>query len=203
MLIDLSVPLNEKTPIYPGDPESKIVPGGILEKDGYKDHYVSMGTHVGTHIDAPSHMLGDGKNIDQFPIEKFSGRGVYIDCTNGFDINAFESAGITTGDIVVLHTGMSDSYYQPKYYEKYPQVPEEIAQYLVGKKIKILGVGMCSPDYPPFLIHKILLGADVLIIENLTNLAVLKNRQFKISAFPVKLGIDAAPVRVVADVESA
>jgi len=197
--MDLSVSLNEKTPLYPGDPETKIIPAGTLEKDGYQDHYVSMGTHVGTHMDAPSHMLKDGKNLDQFPIEQFSGHGVYIDCTKGFDLETFESARVTTGDIVLLHTGMDASYYQPGYFEDYPSIPEEIARYLVEKKIKMIGVDMCSPDHPPFAIHKIFLGAGILIIENLTNLAALKDKRFQVFAFPIKLGIDAAPVRVVAD----
>lgn len=54
--IDLSVPLNEDTPVYPGDPKTKITTAGILEKDGYEDHYVCVGTHAGTHVDAPRHM---------------------------------------------------------------------------------------------------------------------------------------------------
>jgi len=200
MLIDLSVPLNETTPRYPGDPETKITPAGTLEHEGYQGHYVSVGTHVGTHMDAPSHMLQDGKNLDQFPIDQFSGHGVYIDCTRGFALATFERAEVTPGAIVLLHTGMDASYDKPGYFTDYPSIPEEVARYLVGKKIKMIGVDMCSPDHPPFAIHKILLGAGILIIENLTNLAALKGKRFRVFAFPIKLGIDAAPVRVVAEV---
>lgn len=66
MIIDLSVPVNEKTPVYPGDPATKIDPAGVLAKDGYNDHYISLGTHVGTHIDAPLHMLEGGQSLDKF-----------------------------------------------------------------------------------------------------------------------------------------
>lgn len=76
--IDLSVPVNEATPVYPGDPKTKITPAGVLEKDGYEDHYVCMGTHVGTHVDAPRHMVAMGKNLDQIPVDRFIGQGVYI-----------------------------------------------------------------------------------------------------------------------------
>jgi len=87
MFIDLSVKLDEKTPIYSGDQKTQIRTGGVLEKDGYQDHYICAGTHVGTHIDAPSHMILEGENIDQIPLEQFSGHGVYIKVDNKqFDI---------------------------------------------------------------------------------------------------------------------
>ena len=158
MFIDLSVPLNEKTPLYPGDKKTQIKIGSTLEKDYYQDHYVCVGTHVGTHIDAPSHMLSGEKNIDQIALEKFSSRGVYIKVDNKFDIEAIKKISIQEEDIVFFHTGMSDQYHMSEYFEKYPDIPESIANYLVEKKIKIVGVDMCSPDHPPFPIHKILLN---------------------------------------------
>jgi kynurenine formamidase len=64
MIVDLSVVLNEQTPVYPGDPATSIKPSGVLAKDGFCDHYVSLGTHVGTHIYAPMHLLEGGKSLD-------------------------------------------------------------------------------------------------------------------------------------------
>jgi len=200
MLIDLTVPLNDKTPVYPGDPAIKISPAGILYKDGYQDHFVCSGTHVGTHMDAPSHMIAGGKNLDQFPLDKFSGRGVYIKVDKEFNTEEIKKVPLQEGDIVLFHTGMSDKYHDPAYFDAYPAVAEDLAQYLVEKKVKIIGVDMCSPDKPPFPVHKILLGAEVLIIENLTNLGQLEGKSFKIHAFPVKLQVDGAPVRVVAEI---
>ncbi|OGG72198.1 hypothetical protein A3E65_00340 [Candidatus Kaiserbacteria bacterium RIFCSPHIGHO2_12_FULL_56_13] len=200
MLVDLSVALNEKTPIYPGDPKTKIKISAVLEKDGYHDHYVSVGTHVGTHMDAPSHMIAGGKNLDEFPIESFSGRGVYIQTGKNFDSGEIKKVPMNAGDIVLFHTGMSDVYHDKSYYDEYPAIPEEVANYLVEKKVKIVGVDMCSVDHEPFPIHRILLGNDILIIENLTNLGVLAGKESTIYAFPIKLQIDGAPVRVVAEV---
>ncbi len=200
MIIDLSVDLNEKTPVYPGDPETKISPAGILDQAGYQDHYVCVGTHVGTHMDAPSHMLAGGKNLDAFPVEKFSGRGVYIRVNGEFNLTEIQRVDIQEGNIILFHTGMSDKYHDASYYEAYPGIPEEVAHYLVEKKVKIVGVDMCSVDHPPFPVHKILLSAETLIIENLTNLASLEGKSFKVHAFPIKLQIDGAPVRVVAEI---
>lgn len=200
MFIDLSVELNEKTPVYPGDSETKIQPAGELEKSGYQDHYVSMGTHVGTHMDAPSHMIAGGKNLDAFPVDKFSGRGVYVNVGSNFDIAEIQKADIREGDIVLFHTGMSEKYHDPIYFEKYPAMSEEVAKWLVGKKTGMVGVDACSVDnVEGFPIHKILLGSEVLIIENLTNLGELEGEEFRVHSFPIKLQIDGAPVRVVAE----
>jgi kynurenine formamidase len=201
MIIDLSVPLNEQTPIYPGDPATKIEPAGLLAKDGYCDHYISVGTHVGTHIDAPKHMLDGGASLDQTPVEQFVGRGCYVDVTDG-NFEAVKSADIQAGDIVLLYTGMSSSYHETVYFEDYPAMPDEIANYLVGKKVKMVGVDACSVDNKDgFPIHKILLAGNVLIIENLTNLSKLDSKNFKIYALPINLQIDGAPARVIAEVK--
>src|SRR3982750_1918928 len=103
MYIDLSVVVNQQTPVYPGDPLTKIKPAGVLVKDGFCDHYVSMNTHVGTHIDAPMHMLEGGKSLDQVPLEQLIGNGKLVEVTGG-DFEAVKSADIQAGDIVLFRT---------------------------------------------------------------------------------------------------
>lgn len=200
MFIDLSVPINEQTPIYPGDPATKIEPAGVLAKDGYNDHYISLGTHVGTHIDAPLHMLEGGLSLDKVPVERFVGHGRLVDVT-GIDFEAVKQADIQEGDIVLFLTGMSDKYQDPSYFENYPAISEEVAKYLVEAKVKMVGVDTCSVDNQDgFPIHKILLAGKVLIIENLTNLNQLAGKDFKIYALPLNLEIDGSPARVIAEV---
>lgn len=201
-IIDLSVLLNDDSPVYPGDPVTKIEEAAVRERDGYEDHYVSTNTHTGTHIDAPIHMVESGKTLGQFPIDKFTGRGVYIKVENRkFDLDAIKEVDINAGDIVLFHTGMSDVYYKPEYYDEYPGIPEEVANYLVEKKVSIVGVDMPSVDHAPYDTHKTLLKNEVLIIENLTNLSGLAGKDFEVFALPIKLDIDAAPARVIARYE--
>lgn len=201
-LIDLSRPLSEQTPVYPGDPAVKIDSAGVMNSDGYTDHLLYIGTHVGTHIDAPAHMIDGGKTLDQYPPEKFVSRGRYIDATQGFELATVEQADIAKGDIVLFHTGMADQYGRDSYFEQYPSIPEEIVHYLVAQEVAIVGMDTCSPDHEPFNIHKLLLGSDVLIIENLTNLGRLANQEFGIMALPLPISLDGAPVRVFADITS-
>lgn len=200
MLIDLSVTLNRQTPVYPGDPEIKIEPAGVIERDGWNDHVISVNTHVGTHTDAPLHMIANGKTLDQVPIEQFVGRGRLIEVGKEFDFESIKQADIEEGDIVLFRTSMSEHYYEPVYFEECPVMSEEIANYLVERKVKMVGVDAGSVDNADsFPIHKILLGGNVLIIENLTNLDKLTGKEFTVYALPIKLDIDGAPARVIAE----
>ncbi len=199
--VDLSVVLSEETPIYPGDAPVKIEPAGVIERDGFNDHVVLINTHVGTHIDAPLHMIEGGKTLDQVPVERFIGRGVLIPVGKAFDFEVLEKADIQEGDIVLFYTGMSEHYHGPSYFEDYPAMSAGMAQYLVDKNVKMVGVDTGSIDNQgDFPIHKLLLESGVLIIENLANLEQLVDRQFKVYALPIKLSLDGAPARVIAEI---
>lgn len=202
--IDLTQPLTEQTPVYPGDPKTKITPSAVIERDGYNDHVVSFATHVGTHIDAPLHMIAGGKTIDQFPIEHFAGNGVVVDASSAsseIEVDHVKNQTINPGDIVLFYTGWAARYQDPKYFEDYPTLSEPLAQYLVEQKVKMIGIDMCSPDKAPFNVHKTLLSNNVLIIENLTNLDQLIDKKFTVYALPIKFELDAAQARVAAMIE--
>ncbi len=202
-IIDLTVTVNQDTPAYPGDPKIKIEQIGSFDNDGYNDHQIAYGIHSsGTHIDAPWHMVEDGKRLDEVPIEQFIGRGRYVKTAN-YDLEAIKQADIQAGDIVLFDTGMGDLYGKDEYYgDDRPAMAREVAEYLVSKKIKMIGIDMCSPDKAPFPAHRILLGANVLIIENMTNIAALTGEKFTVYALPTKLQLDGGPARVIATIDS-
>lgn len=203
-VIDLSVVVNENTPAYPGDPKIKIEKLGTFDKDTYNDHKVAFGIHSsGTHIDAPLHMVKDGKSLDQIPIEKFIGKGKLVKVEGDFDLETIKKAGIQEGGIVLFYTGMTEFYGQDdKYYrDERPEMTEDVANYLVEKKIKMIGLDMCSPDKEPFPVHRILLKNEILIIENMTNLDQLKNQEFTVYALPINLQLDGGPARVIAQIK--
>lgn len=200
--IDLSVPLTEQTPVYPGDPRIKIEFAETLEENGCEDHLLTLNNHVGTHIDAPSHMLKGGKTLDQFPLDRFCGRGVYIRIPDTFTLDVVRNIKIEKDDIVLFHTGRSDNYSVEDYFTKYPAPTEKIARYLAEKQVKMVGVDTCSVDlhFTSFPIHKILLKDDILIIENLVNLSPLAGKDFTVYAFPLALQLNGSPTRVVAEI---
>lgn len=201
-LIDLSIPITASMPVYPGDPATKIELKGELQKDGFEDHYLSIGTHAGTHIDAPKHMLENGKSLDQFPLDKFTGNGVCINIENNqFDLSQIKQVAIEKDDIVFFYTGMSNHFGKPNYFESYPAIPEDVVTYLVEKEIKIIGVDTCSVDHETFIAHKLFLQHNILIIENLIKLNVLQNKHFTVYAFPLNIALDGSPTRVIAEIK--
>ena len=111
----------------------------------------------------------------------------------------FYSNIVKQDDIVLLYTGHSDRYGTGEYYTDQPLIDKKLANFFAHKKIKMLGLDLPSPDNYPFEIHKILFANDILIIENLTNLAkFIDVKNFEVIAFPLKIRAEASMARVVA-----
>jgi len=105
-------------------------------------------------------------------------------------------------DIVLLFTGHDLEFGKENYFEKYPVIRSEFAEFLITKKIKMLGIDTPSPDKYPFSIHKMLFDQNILIIENMTNLGkLLDKKNFEVIAFPLKIMAEASLVRVVARID--
>lgn len=184
-------------PVYPGDIVPSLQP---VEQDGIMDHKLITGMHVGTHMDAPLHMIPGGKKISEVLTDKFVGPGKLIDARERQEIDANLLAEVRPGDIVLVLTGWGAKFRDADYYETYPVLTESFAKKLVELQVKVVGLDTSSPDKEPYAIHKILLGAEILIIENLTNLESLVGQNFEVIALPAKLDTDAAPTRVIAKV---
>lgn len=201
MYVDLTHTFFRVMPVYPGDPLPEITQAANIEKDGYNDYHVKTTVHVGTHIDGPLHMVPGGKRISGMAVEKFFGVGRLIDARKRtmIDADLLGRASIRENDIVLVLTGFSQKYGVAEYYESYPEITERFARGIVDLGVKMVGLDSPSPDRPPFLIHKLLLEAEVLLIENLTNLEVLVGvSDFEVFALPIKLYADSAPARVIA-----
>ncbi len=200
--IDLSHTFIDNMPVFPGDPSTSLKQITTIEKNGYTDHQLSTVMHVGTHMDAPLHMIENGKYMDEYPPEKFVGPGVLVNVykKSVIDVDALHGVTLQNGSIVLLYTGMSEVYGTQNYNTDYPKITEGFAQTLVDKGVSIVGMDMLNPDKEEsFPIHKILLSKDVLIIENLTHLNALSGvKKFEVFAFPIKLHAEAASVRVIA-----
>ncbi len=201
--IDLTHTFKTKMPVFPGDHKAKLEQVAFFEKDGYNSFYVNTGMHVGTHMDAPFHMLAAGKKLSEFQPDKFIGKGHVLNVQNfkEIDIDLLMNHDINEGDIVLVHTGHDQTFGTKEYYTSYPIITMAFAEYIVGSGVKIIGFDTPSPDGFPYDIHKLLFKNDILIIENLTNLSeLLPYSDFNIIALPAKFEAAGAPVRVVAKV---
>ncbi len=205
-IIDLTHPFTNTMPTYPGDAPPSLRQVASIGKEGYTDHRLETTMHMGTHIDAPAHMIEGGKRIDELPLRLFCGKGLALNARGRKKLDVellttepFSNATILSGRIVFFCTGFSKKYREASYFTDYPVMTETLAQELVKRKIKMVGFDTPSPDYAPYAVHRILLGAGIPIIENLTNLeALLELHTFDIEALPMNISADAAFARIAA-----
>lgn len=208
-VIDLTYPLTPDMPVYPGTPPPEIRTIATFEKDGFRERQLTFCSHTGTHMDAPAHLLARGKTLDQFPPDRFMGNGLCIDTTAGGPgriewefLHAFEK-DFAISDFVLLRTGWGRYWGTPDYDQGYPTLTPDAAEHLTAFNLKGIGMDTLSVDaadtteYP---VHQMLLGSDLLIIENLACLDRLPTGRFgQLCCLPLHLaGSDGAPTRIMA-----
>ncbi|MDE2030532.1 MAG: cyclase family protein, partial [Alphaproteobacteria bacterium] len=172
---------------------------------GYNSCCLKGGMHVGTHMDAPYHMIADGAFMSDMPVAQFFGRGRLIDARGKAHVtkDLLDGIALAQGDIVLVLTGWYKKFGAPDYYDGFPEIAPAFAEHIAACGVAVLGLDTPSPDNAPFPIHKILLSKNVLIVENANNLGELVGvERFDVSAAPAKFQWDAAPVRVVAHVKA-
>ncbi len=200
-LIDLTHEIYDDMPVFPNDDPVRLDHTKTLEDDGHNYFRLTTGLHAGTHIDTPMHMTDDDTYMKDIHLEKFTGNGCVLDVKGEDPIQYKDeySDMVKENDIVLLYTGHDEKYGSEEYYTDHPTVDGSLAEFLVDKDIKMLGMDIPTPDREPFNIHKMLFKNDILIIENLTNLSeLLSVDNFEIIAFPLKIKADSSIVRVVA-----
>lgn len=218
-IIDLTLPITTGMDVPPANKKT-LPPVEILAYRTHGDNgihvsFYQSGIHAGTHLDAPLHIIPNGKTIDQLDLNYFMGEAYCIDCTSVKPNEPVTAAmldaaanRIKPGMIVFLYTGWSDKMFgKEEYWSDSPYLGEDAAKWLVEKKVKIAGydffqdIGAKSSVLNPdlFVVHKILLGNGVLNIEHLTNLGKVVGTEFGCIAFPLKLvGAEGSPTRVIA-----
>jgi kynurenine formamidase len=136
------------------------LPGGL----GWANEYVTIGTHVGTHIDAPWHYhpVSEGrkaKTIDEVPVEWFYGDGVVIDMRHkkpGELITVEDlkkaldkiSYRIKPFDIVLIMTGADKLWGSVDYWTKFPGMGRESTLWLCEQGVKVMGIDAAGWDRP-------------------------------------------------------
>ena len=209
-IIDLSVSLENGMPIYPGDPTPDFKAIRTLEEHGVLVTQMQLGTHTGTHMDAPRHFIEGGKPIDALDPRKLVTEAIVLDLSykeigsaiTTEDLEKF-SEDINEGDGVLLYTGTSKLWGDERILRNFTYIDPRAAQWLVDKKVSIVGIDCLSvekykADAP--LTHKTLLNHNIPLIETLSsNLEKIAGERVLLIALPLKIKErDAAPARVVA-----
>lgn len=209
-VVDLSLPLYPGMPGYPGDPPVTFTSARRHDTDGYQVTQFSLGSHAGTHLDAPRHLFADGPTLDQIPVGRLVGPGVVLDCrpavpptsadrvaqTGGISpvatINAALLAerlrlySIPSGALVLLWTAGA-------------LLTTDAAHLLLPISPSLVGTDAPSLDTDPYPVHRLFLERGILLAENLCGLERLGSGLVTCAFLPLSVaGTDGAPVRAVA-----
>jgi len=199
LFFNITRPISEHSIIYPGDPPfSRTIISSCAHGDSCSLCTISMSNHLGTHIDFPAHFIPDGKTSSDFELSYFIGRVLVIEIPDKISIISEEHIpeDFLDSDFVFFKTRNADLAH---YTENYVALDSSAALALKNKNIKIVGIDYLSIDVfdtPSFPVHKILLGAEILIIENL-NLKNVPAGIYQARIYPLQIqNIDGAPVTV-------
>jgi len=203
-IIDLSHTLEANMPVFPGTEGPILNEICKMESHGFREKLLTMYSHTGTHMDAPSHMLKDGKNLDDFEVDHYVGQASVINCTGlegEITLSHIKAHDLSQVDFVLLRTGWDKKWGSPSYYEGFPALTIEAAHYLASLSLKGLGVDCISVDLMEnenFDVHKILLSKNMVMIENLKNLDLLDGL-VTLQVLPLKIKkADGSPIRAIA-----
>jgi kynurenine formamidase len=212
-ILDLSHPIDDATPVYPGDPVVHIEPATTIAGDGFNVQRVRMGSQTGTHIDSAYHFLADGDRVEQLDLLRLCGPAVVADVRGRsprspirWDDLASVADRLGPGVMLVLHTDWSRYWGTPAYHD-HPYLDGDAAAEVVRRGVRTVGIDAMSidetvaaADHPSgFAAHFAVLGVGGVVAENLTNLAAIDFADPIISLLPILLrGADGAPVRAVA-----
>jgi len=202
---DISVLLGKESIDWPGNPPySRELILKIEAGDFCNLSKLVMPTHVGTHVDTPAHYIATGKNLNEFPIERWI-LPAHVANIKDSDVilpTELENLDIKPGDALLLKTANSTSGKSTSgvFSERFVYMSPESADLCVNKKVSLVGIDYTTVDKfgnEDFPIHHKLLGNEILILEGI-NLKEVPPGKYTLFCLPLKLkGAEGAPARAI------
>lgn len=202
MILDISLPLHQKTITWPNNPPVEIQPL-TTTKQGTVLNKLKLGTHSGTHIDAPNHFIPNGNTVDQIPLEKMIGTCQVINIKSSISkitLSDFKTELIKPRSRILFKTNNSKLLESGKFNPNYTSLSLEVATFLADREIWLVGIDYLSIEeynnhnHP---IHKQLLSKEIVILEGLYLDHVPKG-QYHLTCLPINFyNTEAAPCRAI------
>ena len=203
--IDISVTLHNGMVHWPTDPPLHIERILNIEHgDSHTISQISTGSHAGTHIDAPAHLLSGGAGVDEMPLDVAVGTARVIEIRNPevIQVSELEQHRIRRGERILFKTRNSpDLWRTDDFMEDYVYISMEAARYLVERGVRLVGIDYLSVGgyhtADGSAVHKILLGAGVWLVEGL-NLSHIIAGRYEFICLPLRLeNADGSPARAI------
>lgn len=205
MIYDISVPIRNGMHVWPSDPDVILDTSVHDARDG--SHRVRVtsircGSHTGTHLDAPSHMIEGAPTLNEVPLNVLVGpvRVVEVPDVDSIGRKAIENLDWTAVERVLFRTDNSRHWHDSGFHQDFVYLEPEAARYLAGRGIRLVGIDYLSIDRYTSLDHAshfALLSESIVILEGL-DLSAVGAGDYQLVALPLKLdGTDGAPVRAI------
>lgn len=202
--IDISIPLHDGLVHWPGDPPFEKIK--VEDMDTGATHNLSrltMGSHSGTHVDAPRHFIREGTDVSAMPIETLIGTARVIGIRDPHFIKPEEllEHKIRNGERLLFKTRNSVSIWKSDTFVKdFVSISKEAADFLAERKVRMVGVDYLSVGAyhgEGAYIHRTLLKAGIWIIEGL-DLSKVEAGKYYMVCLPLRVqNGDGAPARAV------
>lgn len=213
-VIDLSHPLSHTgLSICVGHPTFTSEQVMSLARDGSNVSRLTLGSHTGTHLDAPLHFIEGAAPVSDVDISPLVGPAIVVDVrgkefhgTITWEDIAPQAEELSSEVALLLCTGWSQHWGREEY-TKSPHLSEEAAQKILERGVRVVAIDVFSIDgdgpqdsSEANAVHRLLLGNGVLIAENLANVeALLDGSAYSVSLLPLNIqGCDGSPIRAVA-----
>ena len=210
--LDLTLTISSSIPNFPGSPSPQFISWSSIKDDGYNLELLFLSSHTGTHLDAPYHFAKKGAKIHQIPVTRLVGNALLIKIKKAKDqaitkkdLLEFErkNGKIENFSSIIFFTDWQKNLNKKSYFTNNPGLSKSATDYLVSKKINLVGIDSPSIDLgidKSFTAHKILAKNNILIVENLSNLEKIPTLEFNFIILPLKLkDATGSPVRAIAN----
>jgi arylformamidase len=204
-IVDISVPIEDAMTVYRGNPSVRIRPAMTLAKDGVNLSELCLGSHTGTHVDAPSHFIKRGRGIDRVELRRFIGPAWVADLRavdGGIGAEHLRRAQIPTGTRRVLLRTRNSRLWHPAraFRTDFVYLAADGADWMVDRAVDLVGIDYLSIEgygVAGAPTHKRLLGAGIPIVEGL-DLFTVRPGRWQMVALPLRIaGGDAGLTRAV------
>jgi arylformamidase len=202
-IVDISVPLRERMPTYPGDPPFRKAAARSREDgDAAEVSLLTLSSHAGTHVDVPYHFIEGGADLSSVALSPFVGPCRVVDVTGRPYVDAadVEASAPASGERILFKTDNGALWGRDDFVSDYVYLTAPAAQVLAARGVALVGWDYLSieefgADEAPA--HRVLLAAGVMILEGL-NLAGVRAGEYFLAAAPLALAEgDGAPARAV------
>lgn len=201
---DISMPLHAGMPIYPGDKAFHLEPHMEMAKGDFANlTSLSLGSHSGTHVDAPCHFIEGGRTIEEMSLSILVGPVYVLELPH---LDRITSEDLAQAPLphpcnrLLLKTKNSALCDEPEFSDSYSYLTADAAHWLLRRGCQLIGIDYLSIEKfhsSKHEVHKTLLDADVVILEGLDLREVTEGSYFLV-CLPMKLvGGDGAPARTV------